>query len=479
MYRKISKGWLKHWDFELADLICIEIAFFMAYVLRHRGVLAATMDWYAKLGVVMLFIQCLVMFFGKSYKGIIHRNAWAELGAVIQHVTIVEGVFIVYEFIMKETDSLSRYVILVSWGLSVVLCYTVRLLLKAFVRNNLSSEKHQAKMLLLTRRTQAVNTMNKLMAKPFQEYRITAIALPAADTEGGPIAENMDMLYGEEQLWDYLRVNIVDEVYIDTFNNKEELKDLLDKLLAMGITVHIGMSFLPEELPNKFVEKMGKAHAITTSIKTAPTWKIATKRALDIVGALVGLVITGIAFVFVAPAIKIASPGPIFFKQERIGRNGRPFYIYKFRSMYLDAEERKKDLMSHNEMKGLMFKMENDPRIIGSEKGPGKGLGNFIRKTSIDELPQFWNILKGDMSLVGTRPPTRKEYEQYELHHKIRLSMKPGLTGLWQTSGRNKITDFEEVVRLDAEYIENWSLWLDVKLLFKTIAVVVGRVGAK
>jgi lipopolysaccharide/colanic/teichoic acid biosynthesis glycosyltransferase len=147
--------------------------------------------------------------------------------------------------------------------------------------------------------------------------------------------------------------------------------------------------------------------------------------------------------------------------------------------MYLDAEDRLKELMAQNEMQGLMFKMENDPRIIGSEAGPGKGIGNFIRKTSIDELPQFWNILKGDMSLVGTRPPTVSEYEQYDLHHKIRLSMKPGLTGMWQTSGRNEITDFEEVVKLDTEYIENWSLWLDIRLLFKTVKVVLERKGSK
>ena len=138
-----------------------------------------------------------------------------------------------------------------------------------------------------------------------------------------------------------------------------------------------------------------------------------------------------------------------------------------------------KDLMDQNEMQGLMFKVENDPRIIGSEKGPGKGIGNFIRKTSLDEFPQFWNVLKGEMSLVGTRPPTVVEYEQYALHHKIRLSMKPGITGLWQISGRNQITDFEKVVQLDTEYIENWSLVLDIKILFSTIGVVLSRKGSK
>ena len=147
--------------------------------------------------------------------------------------------------------------------------------------------------------------------------------------------------------------------------------------------------------------------------------------------------------------------------------------------MYMDAEERKKELMAQNKVKdGMMFKMDYDPRIIGSEKGPGKGLGNFIRKTSIDEFPQFINVLKGDMSLIGTRPPTVDEWEKYQLHHRARLAIKPGITGLWQVSGRSSITDFEEVVKLDTKYIREWSLAGDLRILFKTVAVVVKKDGA-
>ena len=179
---------------------------------------------------------------------------------------------------------------------------------------------------------------------------------------------------------------------------------------------------------------------------------------------IVGLVFMTIAMIFVAPAIKIESKGPLFFKQKRVGKNGRYFYIYKFRSMYIDAEERKKELMAQNEMNGLMFKMKDDPRITK--------VGKFIRKTSIDELPQFINVLKGDMSLVGTRPPTVGEFKQYKGHHKRRLSMKPGITGMWQAYGRNSVMDFDEVVKMDLEYIDNWSILLDIKILFKTVATV-------
>ena len=181
--------------------------------------------------------------------------------------------------------------------------------------------------------------------------------------------------------------------------------------------------------------------------------------------------------------IYISSPGPIFFAQERIGRNGRKFKMYKFRSMYMDAEERKKELMAQNKISdGLMFKMDFDPRIIGNKILPDgtrkTGIGEFIRKTSLDEFPQFINILLGDMSLVGTRPPTVDEWELYEPHHRARMSFRPGLTGMWQVSGRSNITDFEEVVKLDTQYISEWSLRLDVKILWKTVWSVLKSDGA-
>ena len=193
------------------------------------------------------------------------------------------------------------------------------------------------------------------------------------------------------------------------------------------------------------------------------------KRLLDLILSLAACVVLAIPMGIIALWIKKDSPGPVFFKQKRVGKNGRYFYIYKFRSMYQDAEERKKELMSQNEMSGLMFKMKDDPRITK--------VGKFIRKTSIDELPQFINVFLGDMSLVGTRPPTVNEFMQYEGHHKRRLSMKPGITGMWQAYGRKTVTDFEDIVKMDLEYIDNWSIGLDIKILFKTIASVVTTGG--
>ena len=222
---------------------------------------------------------------------------------------------------------------------------------------------------------------------------------------------------------------------------------------------------------------------LTTTLNYASGRDLFLKRLIDICGGIVGCIITGILFVILAPLIYIQSPGPIFFSQERVGKNGKRFKIYKFRSMYLDAEERKQELMEQNRVEdGMMFKLEFDPRIIGCKKRADgtikKGVGNYIRDWSLDEFPQFFNVLKGDMSIVGTRPPTMDEWGKYEIHHRARLATKPGITGMWQVSGRSDITDFEEVVALDTKYINDWSIGLDIKILFKTVLVVLHREGA-
>lgn len=194
------------------------------------------------------------------------------------------------------------------------------------------------------------------------------------------------------------------------------------------------------------------------------------KRILDCVGGLVGSFVFLILYPVISLAIKLDSPGPVLFRQKRVGRNGRIFHILKFRTMYQDAEARKQELMALNEMQGAMFKLQDDPRITK--------VGNWLRKTSLDEFPQFLNVLKGEMSLVGTRPPTLAEVEQYDLWHRRRISAKPGITGLWQISGRNKISDFDHVVELDCRYLDQWRFSDDLWILLKTIVVVFQRKGA-
>jgi anti-anti-sigma factor len=209
--------------------------------------------------------------------------------------------------------------------------------------------------------------------------------------------------------------------------------------------------------------------AITRAEKQLPTThpsvQSGVKRILDVVGAIVGLGIVSFAIVPIAIAIKLNSPGPIFFGQTRLGWMGKQFTIWKFRSMYLDAEARKKELMALNKQTDeKTFKMDNDPRITP--------VGKFLRKTSLDELPQFWNVLIGEMSLVGTRPPTPNEVDIYEVPEWQRLDVKPGMTGEWQVNGRSSIKNFEDIIKLDLRYQQNWSLLYDLKLIIKTILVV-------
>jgi lipopolysaccharide/colanic/teichoic acid biosynthesis glycosyltransferase len=189
------------------------------------------------------------------------------------------------------------------------------------------------------------------------------------------------------------------------------------------------------------------------------------KRLVDIAGSLVGLIVLTIVFPIVAIAIRLDSPGPILYSQERYGLMGRPFRIYKFRSMVQNADALKSQI--RNEAQGIIFKNANDPRVTQ--------VGQFLRKTSLDEFPQFWNVLKGEMSLVGTRPPTRDEVARYDTHHWQRLSVKPGMTGEWQVNGRSLVKDFEDIVRLDLRYQAQWHPFYDLILIFRTVYVLVTK----
>lgn len=333
----------------------------------------------------------------------------------------------------------------------------------------MSKSIERSRMLLVCSHSRIKYCIEKLTNKKYQQFKIVGAVVYNRDMKGEKI-NRIPVIANKDELFEYLRKAVVDEVFLDIEISDELQKSLVEKFLEMGIVVHINMEKNHEEYPNKIIEHYGGCSVLTTSINTATVYQRFAKRAMDIVGGIVGLLFTGIVFLIFAPIIYRQSPGPIFFVQERVGKNGRKFKMYKFRSMYLDAEERKKELMEKNKMHGLMFKMDDDPRIIP--------IGKLMRKLSLDEFPQFWNVLRGNMSLVGTRPPTVDEYNQYLNYHKVRLSIKPGITGMWQVSGRNDIVDFEEVVKLDRMYILDWNLKLDIKILFKTVIAVFASRGA-
>jgi exopolysaccharide biosynthesis polyprenyl glycosylphosphotransferase len=263
----------------------------------------------------------------------------------------------------------------------------------------------------------------------------------------------------------------VDEVLFAVQGNSDRLALALNACDERGVDILLP---LPPAVPARSKVEIATLEGFDApllGLRRTPTgeMRLALKRLLDIIGGTFALALAGPVMLLVAIAIRLESRGPIFFKQVRAGRNGRKFTMLKFRSMVVDAEKRKAELAHLNEMSGPVFKIRRDPRVTR--------VGAFIRKTSLDELPQLFNIVWGDMSLVGPRPPLPSEVEQYKPWQRRRLSVKPGLTGLWQVSGRNDI-DFEEWMKLDLRYIDDWSLWLDVKILLRTVPAVFLKTGA-
>ena len=265
-----------------------------------------------------------------------------------------------------------------------------------------------------------------------------------------------------------LNDQVIDEVVITRpLSYDTRLKNTLEEIQKRGITATLLLNQENNEAARATVTMVDNIPALKIHTVSLHEGQLAAKRIMDVACALVGMVLFGLAWLVFAPLIKLESKGPVIFKQERVSKNGRVFKMWKFRSMFEDAEARKKTLEEQNEMKGHMFKITDDPRVTR--------VGHFIRKTNIDELPQFYNVLRGDMSLVGTRPPTVEEVRHYEARHYKRISMIPGITGIWQASGgASLIRDFEDVVQLDTQYIKEWSVWKDVVIVFKT-ALIMGK----
>ena len=279
--------------------------------------------------------------------------------------------------------------------------------------------------------------------------------------------EGLEYIGSISQLESIIRRYNIDQVYIMQKRERDiaDIQQYVDLCIKMGVTCRVIVDIYRRRKSYSYNSSIGTYPVITYHTICMNSWEAIAKRVFDIVFSIIAIILTSPIMLITAIAIKIDSPGPAIFKQVRVGMNGRHFKIWKFRSMRINADEMKKELLEQHEVQdGKMFKMKDDPRITR--------VGKIIRKLSIDELPQFFNVLSGSMSFVGTRPPTLDEVEKYQTDQWRRISIKPGITGMWQVSGRSNIKDFDEVVRLDVEYIDNWNLWLDIKLLFKTVGVV-------
>lgn len=453
------------------DMLGILISYAGALWLRFKGQTGGYTQLHYSIGAYILIIALLYSVMTEWNRGFFDRGMLVELIAILKYNAVLLLAISTIVFLIKLGDTFSRLVFGYFAVLNIVITYLLHLLFKKYMLEHYRNSASSDKVMVVTQKKYADRLMKKILAEKAWNYAITSIALVDAPTKIEAI-EGIPVVADGENLFEVARQLTLDEVFLYLPGVPiETVKEMIQGFETMGVTCHYNVEIPELNLEGKTAGNFAGYAVMTFSLQYLDYRRMLLKRGVDIAGSVAGLCITAVLLPFVAFAIKIESKGPVFFSQIRVGKNGRRFKIWKFRSMYVDAEERKKELEQKNEMKGLMFKIEDDPRITK--------VGKFIRKTSIDELPQFFNILRGDMSLVGTRPPTVDEFERYNIHYRRRLSITPGLTGMWQVSGRNMVNNFDEVVKLDLEYIENWSLRLDIKILLQTIGVVLFGKGAK
>ncbi len=499
MYKRSSENWIKHLDFILLDVVCLVMSLFLAYFAYYRTFNLFADNLYRNILILLVLIDVFAALLLNTMHHVLHRGYFIEFSQTIKQVLLVFGVEVLLLFVMKWSGTYSRVILSLTALFHLILSYSTRLLWKRAVRLY-SGQKEKRSMILVC----AERDVELVLARSSSEdeAQFSGVVLTDRNATGETICELpiVAELSGAAQ---YICREWVDEVFLytdvaglDVLQGMEsetenepaiELEQgtvaaLVDACRQMAVPIHIRVP-LGGHKGRSFVEKVNGFNVVTMAANYASPLQLFLKRLLDLVGGLIGSIFALLVVLIFGPVIQKKSPGPVLFKQERIGQNGKHFKIYKIRTMYLDAEERKNEFLDQNRVEdGMMFKLDFDPRIIGNEilaDGTRKtGIGEWLREHSLDEFPQFWNVLIGNMSLVGTRPPTVDEWEKYTYHHRARLSFKPGITGMWQVSGRSEITDFEEVVRLDTEYIEHWDLGLDLRILLKTIIAVLNRDGA-
>lgn len=470
IYRKSTV--IRTYSLILIELICAVASYVMALLIRFRNFQVDNhQEMYFNYGIFLITMALLYSIVTDWNRDFFERGYFKEILAVAKFDVTITVVSTVFLFLTKDAFDFSRLVFFYFGGLNLLITYIFHLLFKEFMLKHYKRSVNSDKLMVVAEASQVEKVVKKILTKKHWNYELTYIAVLDEDMIGQEIM-GIPVIANGENVIEAATQNILDRVFISLPRTEiETVKSMIMEFEAMGILCHYNIEMEELNLEGKEAGTFAGFSVISFSLQNMDYRRLMIKRFTDIIGSLIGIIITMIIYPFVAIAIKVESRGPVIFKQERIGKNGRRFKMYKFRSMYQDAEARLKELMEKNEVDGLMFKMEDDPRITK--------VGKFLRKTSIDELPQFFNVFKGDMSLVGTRPPTVNEFEQYNTHYRRRLSITPGLTGMWQVNGRSDIKNFDDVVKLDLEYIDQWSLRLDVKLLIQTIGVVLFRKGSK
>jgi exopolysaccharide biosynthesis polyprenyl glycosylphosphotransferase len=458
---------------QTADVLIVILAFVLAYALRTK------LGWLSKEGIgpIGAFIWLPICSLGIHlytyyafgfYESLRHKSiGWLGIKSLQAFVAefFVLGSMV---FFLQQLVT-SRWLFLLYLILNYALLFLSRVFAQFLVLATRGREYNLRRVLLVGDGDTAERYYRDLLQNKEWSVKVTGWLGSRNETSIIPAELCMGEISDLKQI---LRKEALDEVHFALEKwDAAQLQEWLSVCESVGVMARLSLQFLGKSQYKAALSPLGETQVLSFYTHWMTPLEALTKRALDIFGALVGLTLTAAAYPWVAYRIRKESPGPVIFKQMRVGESGRRFKCYKFRTMTLDAEAQKKDLMDLNQMQGPIFKIDHDPRIFE--------FGKFLRRSSIDELPQFLNVLRGEMSLVGPRPPTPDEVAKYRTHYRRRFSVRPGITGLWQVSGRNRISNFEDILSLDLKYIEQWSLLMDLKILALTVWVVVAKRGAR
>ncbi|WP_407306885.1 sugar transferase [Desulfosporosinus sp. SB140] len=449
---------------QMVDLIIIGLGFFFTVELyRYKNAI------YGKIWE-QYFLIFLVYILGWIVSSKVHRvyqsrrfmSASLETKQIFKAHAVTFAVTVTSVMLYQPTLMHNRFVFYFE---AIALCLTltehlmVRLILQAWR----SIGRNTRYVLILGSGKAARTYLDKVKANPQLGYKLVGYLAPKRN------GLEIPYLGDYSNLQTVLALKIVDITVVTAPLSDERIKDCLELLDLMGKTVTILLDDIVAKIARSRPIDFNGLPMVAYDSRPRKPWHELIKRSMDVIISGIGLLLISPILLLIVLAIKVSSEGSVLFGQERVGLNGRIFKMYKFRSMVVNAEALKSELAHLNEMSGPVFKITNDPRVTQ--------IGKLLRKTSLDELPQLWNVFTGEMSLVGPRPPLPSEVNLYDPKHRKRLAVKPGITCIWQISGRNEV-DFEEWMEMDAEYVERWSLWMDMAILVKTVPVVLGRKGA-
>jgi exopolysaccharide biosynthesis polyprenyl glycosylphosphotransferase len=451
---------------QVLDACLFAVAFWLAFVLRTNVAFTnfiglsseeTSIDNYVWMYLVLLPAAPLILeaqgFYNRPMLYSRRSTVWLLFKACLfMTLGMVLMLFLAKMFI-------PRWVVIWFGGISFILVLAKEELLRLMSKSKVAQAQSRRRFILVGRRDETAEMRSQLKSKLEEAIDILAELNPNET----PIERLVELLHEHS-------VNGV--ILSGRHSNFEQAEKIIHACELEGVEAWLVADFFTTQISRaSFDDYFGWPVMVFRTTPEA-SWASVAKLLVDYIGALLLLILFAIPLVIVALLVKFTSPGPILFRQQRSGLNGQPFTMYKFRTMVSNAEQLKAELAAMNEMRGPVFKISSDPRITP--------IGRWLRKFSLDEFPQLFNVLRGEMSLVGPRPLPVDEVKRFnDLAHRRRLSVKPGLTCLWQISGRNNVTDFKDWVRLDLEYIDNWSLWLDLKILWRTVPIVLTGAGAR